>query len=179
MCSLKYSIFKTELLTFPVKFTPFTSSQSEWNSSYSSSCLGKKNLGSFLTCFFLMYPLQKQMLLTLSSKYFWNLNICYHFYCFHSGGQYLLLSQFRSEQSLSRVWLFVTPWIAREASLPITNSRSSLKLTSIQLVMPSSHLILCRSLLLLPPDKQTPSLENYWSCCPIEGVLGTGTLKPK
>ena len=57
-----------------------------------------------------------------------------------------------SVQSLSRVRLFVTPWIAaRQASLSITNSRSSLKLTSIESVMPSSHLILCRPLLLLPP----------------------------
>ena len=55
-------------------------------------------------------------------------------------------------QSLSRVWLFATPWIAaRQASLSITNSRSSLRLTSIESVMPSSHLILCRPLLLLPP----------------------------
>ena len=58
----------------------------------------------------------------------------------------------RSDQSLSRVRLFVTPWIAaRLASLSITNSRSSLKLTSIESVMSSSHLILCRPLLLLPP----------------------------
>ena len=57
-----------------------------------------------------------------------------------------------SVQSLSRVRLFATPWIAaRQASLSITNSRSSLKLTSIHSVMPSSHLILCRPLLLLPP----------------------------
>ena len=57
-----------------------------------------------------------------------------------------------SVQLLSRVWLFVTPWIAaRQASLSITNSRSSLKLTSIESVMPSSHLILCHPLLLLPP----------------------------
>ena len=57
-----------------------------------------------------------------------------------------------SVQLLSRVWLFVTPWIAaRQASLSITNSWSSLRLTSIELVMPSSHLILCRPLLLLPP----------------------------
>ena len=49
-------------------------------------------------------------------------------------------------------WLFATPWIAaRQASLSITNSRSSLKLTSIESVMPPSHLILCRPLLLLPP----------------------------
>ena len=56
-----------------------------------------------------------------------------------------------SIQSLSCVRLFATPWIAaRQASLSITNSRSSLKLTSIESVMPSSHLILCRPLLLLP-----------------------------
>ena len=57
-----------------------------------------------------------------------------------------------SVQSLSRVWLFATPWItAWQASLSITNSRSSLRLTSIESAMPSSHLILCRPLLLLPP----------------------------
>ena len=55
-------------------------------------------------------------------------------------------------QSLSPVQLFETPWTAaRQASLSITNSWSSLKLTSIELVMPSSHLILCHPLLLLPP----------------------------
>ena len=59
---------------------------------------------------------------------------------------------FSSVQSLSRVWLFVTPWIsARQASLFITNSRSSLRLTSIESVMPSSHLILGCPLILLPP----------------------------
>ena len=59
--------------------------------------------------------------------------------------------QFSSVQSLSRIQLFVTPWIAaRQASLSITNSRSSLKLMSIESVMPSSHLILCHPLLLLP-----------------------------
>ena len=57
-----------------------------------------------------------------------------------------------SVQSLSRVRLFETPWIgACQASLSITNSRSSLRLTSIESVMPSSHLILCHPLLLLPP----------------------------
>ena len=56
-----------------------------------------------------------------------------------------------SVRSLSCVQLFATPWIAaHQASLSITNSQSSLKLTSIRLVMPSSHLILCRPLLLLP-----------------------------
>ena len=60
--------------------------------------------------------------------------------------------QFSSVQSLSRVQLFSTPWTAaRQASLSITNSQSLLKLMSIESVMPSSHLILCRPLLLLPP----------------------------
>ena len=60
--------------------------------------------------------------------------------------------QFSSVQSLSRVRLFVTPWItARQASLSITNSRSSLRITSFKSVMPFSHLILCCPLLLLPP----------------------------
>ena len=62
------------------------------------------------------------------------------------------LVQFSYVQLLSRVRLFATPWIAaHQASLSITNSRSSPKPMSIELVMPSSHLILCRSLLLLPP----------------------------
>ena len=62
----------------------------------------------------------------------------------------LLVSQ--SVQLLSRIWLFETPWIAVcQASLSITNSWSLLKLMYIELVMPSSHLILCRLLLLLPP----------------------------
>ena len=57
-----------------------------------------------------------------------------------------------SVQSLSRVWLFATPWItAHQASLSITNSRRSPKLMCIESVVPSSHLILCRPLLLRPP----------------------------
>ena len=57
----------------------------------------------------------------------------------------------QSVQSLSHVRLFATPWTAAlQASLSITNSRSSLKLMSIELVMPSNHLILCHPLLLLP-----------------------------
>ena len=59
--------------------------------------------------------------------------------------------QFSSLQSLSCIQLFVTPWTAaRQASFSITNFWSSLKLMSIELVMPSNHLILCRPLLLLP-----------------------------
>ena len=59
---------------------------------------------------------------------------------------------FSSVQLLSRVRLFATPWTAaRQASLSIANSRSSLRLTSIESVMPSSHLVLCHPLLLLPP----------------------------
>ena len=70
--------------------------------------------------------------------------------------------QIRSGQSLSRVRLFVTPWIAaRQASLSITNSWSSLRLTSIESVMPSSHLILCRPLLLLPPIPPSISLFQW------------------
>ena len=83
--------------------------------------------------------------------------------------------QIRSDQSLSRVRLFATPWIAaHQASLSITNFRSSLRLTSIESVMPSSHLILCCLLLLLPsifPSIRVFSNEsvlwirwpNYWS----------------
>ena len=63
-----------------------------------------------------------------------------------------ILALFSSVQLLSRVRLFATPWIAAcQASLSITNSRNLLKLMSIESVLPSSHLILCRPLLLLPP----------------------------
>ena len=78
----------------------------------------------------------------------------------HSVIQWEHILQFSSVAQLSRVWLFVTPWItARQASLSITNSRSSLKLTSIESVMPSSHLILCCPLLLLP--RITPSIRVF------------------
>ena len=67
-----------------------------------------------------------------------------------------------SVQSLSRVRLFATPWIAaRQASLSITNSKSSLRLTSIESVMPASHLILCHLLLLLPPIPPSISLFQW------------------
>ena len=71
--------------------------------------------------------------------------------------------QFSSVQSLSRVRLFATPWIAaHQACLSITNSRSSLRLKSIKSVMPSSHLILCHPLLLppIPPSIRVFSNES-------------------
>ena len=83
--------------------------------------------------------------------------------------------QFSSVQSLSCVRLFATPWtVARQASLAITNSQSLLKPMSIESVMPSKHLILCRPLLLLPsifPSIRVFSNESalfmrwpkYWS----------------
>ena len=65
-----------------------------------------------------------------------------------------------SVQSLSRVWLFVTPWTAASrASLSITNSWSSRKLMSIKLVRPSNHLILCHPLLL--PPSIFPSIKVF------------------
>ena len=61
------------------------------------------------------------------------------------------MSSGSSIQLLSHVWLFATPWTAAcQASLPITNSRSLLKLMSIESMMPSNHLILCHPLFLLP-----------------------------
>ena len=76
--------------------------------------------------------------------------------------------QFSSVQSLSRVWLFATPWIAaHQASLSITNSWSLLKLMSIKSVMPSSHLILCCPLLLLPPIPPSIRVFSNESTLPI------------
>ena len=83
--------------------------------------------------------------------------------------------QLSSVQSLSSVWLFATPWTAaHQSSLSITNSQSLPKLTSIESVMPSNHIILCRPLLLLPsifPSIRVFSNESalcirwskYWS----------------
>ena len=60
-------------------------------------------------------------------------------------------NKFSSVELLSCVWLFVTPWTAAcQVSLSITNSKNLLKLISIELVMPSNHLVLCQPLLLLP-----------------------------
>ena len=76
--------------------------------------------------------------------------------------------QSSSIQLLSRVQLFATPWTAaRQASLSTTNSRSSPKLTSIESVMPSSHLILCRPLLLLPPILPSIRVFSNESILPI------------
>ena len=97
----------------------------------------------------------------------WFLNMCCYFFFliflyllllyeqyfqyFHRFAYKSCLSQFSSVLSLSRVWLFETPWIpARQASLSIINSRRSPKAMSFESVMPSNHLILCRPLLLLP-----------------------------
>ena len=96
-----------------------------------------------------------------------------HILCFSFSLKHLENS--RSVQSLNRVWLFAAPWpTAQQASLSITNSWSLLKLMSIELVMPSNHLILCHPLLLLPsviPSIRVFSNESvlhiswpeYWS----------------
>ena len=71
----------------------------------------------------------------------------------------LLKPGFSSVQSLSHVRLFATPWItARQASLSITNSQSSPRLTSIESMMPSSHLILCH-----PPSPPAPNPSQHQS----------------
>ena len=98
-----------------------------------------------------------------------NLILCIlNYYCYQT-------DQFSSVQSLSRVQLFATSWIAaHQASLSITNSQSSLKLMCVESVMPSSHFILCRPLLPLPsilPSIRVSSNEStlpmrwqkYWS----------------
>ena len=77
-----------------------------------------------------------------TKEIFWSTKFC---------STYPIKFNINSVQLLSCVWLFETPWTAaRQASLSITNSRSLLKFMSIESVMPSNHLILCRHLLLLP-----------------------------
>ena len=88
--------------------------------------------------------------------YEWSSNSVYYIDCVSKSVSHFSLSVMSgcvsSVQSISRVRLFATPWIAaHQTSLSITNSRSSLRLTSFESVMPSSHLILCSPLLLLLP----------------------------
>ena len=96
-------------------------------------------------------------------------------FVFNDAQSHIPSKLFSSFQSLSRVWLFATPWItAHQASLSITNSRNLSKLMSIESVMPSNHLILCCHLPLLPsifPSIRVFSNESalrirwpkYWS----------------
>ena len=89
-----------------------------------------------------------------------------------------------SVQLLSCVRLFATPWItAHQASLSITNSWSSLRLTSIESVMTSSHLILCRPLLLLPPIPPSirvfPMSQFFTSGGQSTGVSALASFPPK
>ena len=77
-------------------------------------------------------------------------------------GRTRVVRMFGSVQSLSRVWFLLTPWIAaHQASLPITNSQSLLKLMFIESVMPSNHLILCYPFLLSPSI--FPSIRVFFS----------------
>ena len=114
-------------------------------------------LPSFLSFFILSFAFQEQILPFTTSPLF------------------KLRIQISSVLSLSHFWLFATPWTtAHQASLPITNSWSLLKLMSIESVMPSNHLILCPPLLFLPsifPNIRVFSNESslhirwpkYWS----------------
>ena len=122
--------------------------------------------------------IQYSLMITSQNKHIFHVPIgnSYFFICeLPAHSLCAFLYQIRSDQSLSCVQLFVTPWItACQASLSITNSRSSPRLTSIKSGMPSSHLILCHLLLLLPsipPSIRVFSNEStlrirwpkYWS----------------
>ena len=103
----------------------------------------------------------------------------------------LIITIISSVQSLSCVQLFRTPWIAAlQASLSITNSRNSLKLMSIESVIPSNHLILCHPLLLLapiPPSIRVFSNEStlhmrwpkYWTFSLVSSLVSVSSFLPK
>ena len=101
----------------------------------------------------------------IGAEYLGFLNICLSFKIslfekVYNSYFYSFLRQFSSVQSLSRVWLFVTPWTAaHQAFLSITNSWSLLKHMSIELVMPSNHLILWHPLFL--PPSIFPSIRVF------------------
>ena len=95
---------------------------------------------------------------------------------------FTFVSSVQSVQLLSCVWLFETPWIAAlQASLSITNSRSSCKIMSIESVMPSSHLILCHPLLLLPPilpESESFPMSQLFTCGQSTGVSALASFLP-
>ena len=102
---------------------------------------------------------------------------CSPWWLFHSH------QAFSSVQSLSRVQLFASPWIAaHQASLSITDSQSLPKLLSIESVMPSSHCILCRPLLLLPPIPPSIGIFSNESAlrirCQSIGVSASASVLP-
>ena len=150
-------------------FFPFYLPWSDATGCHDLSFFKAEFQASFFTLFF--HPHQEG--LQFPSKEEWIKNLWY-----------IYNEIFSSAQSLSRVQLFATPWrAARQASLFITNSRSSLKLMFVKLVMPSSHLMLCRPLLLLP--QSLPASESFpmsqlfaWSGQSI-GVSVLATFLPK
>ena len=131
----------------------------EGNAKYESVCLEHSQLEFLIYKFVsthLSGPVSCTQLTGPSFVQRIKLHLWYISFClkhpYHSLHLVIFVLQFSSVQSLSRVRLFGTPWIAaHQASLSITNSRSVPKPMPIELVMPSSHLILCRPLLLLPP----------------------------
>ena len=127
---------------------------------------------------------------------FFKFNLSSHFYLFLptvlSGKLYFTVKQcvkdtvssVQSFQSFSRVRLSATPWIAaHQASLSITSSRSSLRLTSIKSVMPSSHLILCRPLsscpLSLPASESFPMSQLFAWVGQSTGASALTSFLPK
>ena len=145
----------TSLLLNPLYIFKFSSYFTISSTVYSLLLLKMLSAFDFVVLLSWLFPLPLQEVLSQS---FWKfLPLSLFFKWWYSQPPVLIpfffsLIQFSSAQSLSRVRLFATPWIAaRQASLSITISRSSLRLTSTESVMPSSHLILCRPLLLLPP----------------------------
>ena len=127
------------------------------------------------TLYFTIFWSLTKLMFTESVMLFNHLLLCYPLLLLPSIFPSIRVFPTTSVQSLSRVWLFATPWTAaHQASLSITNSQSLLKLMSIELVMPSNYLILCWPLLLLSlifPNIRVFASEtvfcirwpNYWS----------------
>ena len=127
-------------------------------------CVCKKNVYYSVFVRIILYMLIRSFTLHVFPLYPNWFSVCFYYkkkyiITFHYNCVYLSLCQFHiasegsvqsgSVQSLSSVWLFVTPWTeTHQASLSIANSRSLLKLMAIKWVMPSNHLMLCCPLLL-------------------------------
>ena len=152
-----HGIFKAKVLEWgAIAYMPFHKQIDIHPSRLSQESFSLRSLFWTVQSFILLYSINF-IALTLKNKLSTNVSSLPH-YIVNSESEY----QFSSVQSLSCVWLFVTPWIAAcQASLCITNSWSSLRLTSIDSVMPSSHLILCCPLLLLPPIPPSMSLFQW------------------
>ena len=170
--SIKASLFHSSTLSHHTPLHLYIHYSPIWNSFPSPSCKHIKFIFNHLTCrsparLSHSLPFPQTVCAEIMPIFILYYDICILYlvcnYLFFTWRVILTLlgyTQFNSVQSLSRVLLFETPWItACQASLSITNFQSSLRFTSIESVMPSSHLILCPS---SPPAPNPSQHQSFF-----------------